>query len=324
VNYTCGDALIRSRLVRLGRRRSRRQLHLPEGEDQGDTGTATDNAGNTNTDSVTNVDVDLTAPTISAALDISPDVSGWFNILYRRPDRELHLRRRPLGLASCVSAAGDPADSYTFPEGEDQGDTGTATDNAGNTNTDSVTNVDVDLTAPTISAALDISPDVSGWFNILTGAPTVNYTCGDALSGLASCVSAAGDPADSYTFPEGEDQGDTGTATDNAGNTNTDSVTNVDVGPDAPTVTVTPARAADYAGWYNAPVVFDTAGSDSTSGVSDANCSLNYNYTGPDGTGLTRSGSCTDNAGQRRQRHQHRLQFRRHEPDGHGHARQGC
>jgi hypothetical protein len=64
-----------------------------------------------------------------------------------------------------------------------------------------------------------------------------------------------------------------------------------------PTVTVTPARAADYAGWYNAPVVFDTAGSDSTSGVSDANCSLNYNYTGPDGTGLTRSGSCTDNAG---------------------------
>lgn len=60
---------------------------------------------------------------------------------------------------------------------------------------------------------------------------------------------------------------------------------------------MTPARVADLNGWYNAPVVFDTSGTDATSGVSDSNCTVDYNYTAPDGTGLTRNGSCTDNAG---------------------------
>jgi hypothetical protein len=62
-------------------------------------------------------------------------------------------------------------------------------------------------------------------------------------------------------------------------------------------VTVTPARVPDVGTWYNAPVIFNTAGTDATSGVVDTNCTADYNYTGPDGTGLTRNGSCTDNAG---------------------------
>jgi hypothetical protein len=65
----------------------------------------------------------------------------------------------------------------------------------------------------------------------------------------------------------------------------------------APTVTVTPTRGPDQNGWYNAPVNFDTAGTDATSGVSDGNCTADQNYTGPDGTGFIVGGSCTDNAG---------------------------
>jgi hypothetical protein len=63
----------------------------------------------------------------------------------------------------------------------------------------------------------------------------------------------------------------------------------------APVVTVTPVRGPDQNGWYNAPVDFDTTGTDGASGV--ASCTGLQTYSAPDGTGLTVSGSCTDNAG---------------------------
>jgi len=158
--------------------------------------------------------------------------------------------------------------------------------------TASVTTVTIkrDATAPTISASLDKSPAASGWFNGSTGAPTVSFTCSDATSGVVSCPSP-------YTFGDGADQSHSATVYDNAGNSASDGVTDVDVDLTGPVVTVTPDRAPDHNGWYSAPVVFDTAATDATSGVDDANCSLDQTYSGPDGTGLTVSGSCTDNAG---------------------------
>ncbi|HSL43695.1 MAG TPA: PxKF domain-containing protein [Anaerolineales bacterium] len=62
-----------------------------------------------------------------------------------------------------------------------------------------------------------------------------------------------------------------------------------------PSVTVTPDRVPDHNGWYNAAVTFDTNGTDGPSGV--ASCSADQTYSEPDGTDLTVSGSCTDNAG---------------------------
>ena len=158
--------------------------------------------------------------------------------------------------------------------------------------TASVTTVTIkrDATAPTISASLDKSPAASGWFNGSTGAPTVSFTCSDATSGVVSCPSP-------YTFGDGADQSHSATVYDNAGNSASDGVTDVDVDLTGPVVTVTPDRAPDHNGWYSAPVVFDTAATDATSGVDDANCSLDQTYSGPDGSGLTVSGSCTDNAG---------------------------
>ena len=101
-----------------------------------------------------------------------------------------------------------------------------------------------------------------------------------------------------YTGPDGTGLTRSGSCTDNAGNVGNGVSAAFKFDDTDPTVTVTPGRGPDFGGWYNAPVVFDTAGTDGTgSGVSDANCSADHNYTGPDGTGLTRSGSCTDNAG---------------------------
>jgi len=51
---------------------------------------------------------------------------------------------------------------------------------------------------------------------------------------------------------------------------------------------------ADHNGWFNASVGWATSGSDGTSGIDV--CSTGT-YSGPDGTGLTVSGTCTDNAG---------------------------
>jgi len=123
-------------------------------------------------------------------------------------------------VASCT-------DPFEFGEGVGQGDTGTAVDAAGNSATASVSDIDVDLTPPSISAVLDVTLSATGWWNIATGAPTVTYSCSDDGSGLASC-------SDPYLFGEGADQGDTGTATDLAGNSSSASVSNIDVDLSAP------------------------------------------------------------------------------------------
>ena len=116
-----------------------------------------------------------------------------------------------------------------------------------------------DTVAPSISAALDRSPDTSGWFNSSTGAPTVEFTCSDAGgSGVASC------PAD-HPLGEGENQSHSGTAYDVAGNSASDGVTDVDVDLTAPTISiVTPPAGANYA--LNQAVAADYSCTDVTSG----------------------------------------------------------
>jgi hypothetical protein len=184
--------------------------------------TAADGAGNDAGDGAT-FHVDQTAPSISAALSPDADATtGWWNAATSSPTVAYTCGDSGSGIASCSAP-------FTFGEGADQGDTGTAVDVAGNSSTASVSGVDVDLTAPSISASLAPAFDaLTGWWNLATGAPTVTYTCGDAGSGVASCTSPS-------TFGEGADQGDTGTAVDVAGNSNTASVSNVDADLSAPT-----------------------------------------------------------------------------------------
>src|SRR3954454_10753482 len=55
-----------------------------------------------------------------------------------------------------------------------------------------------------------------------------------------------------------------------------------------------PARPADGAGWYRAPVQVNWSGKDTTSGL--ATCSQ-LNYSGPDGDAAAPGGTCTDKAG---------------------------
>jgi hypothetical protein len=169
--------------------------------------------------------------------------------------------------------------------------TGTCTDNAGNTSSAATSpSFDYDATAPTgVAGTLDRSADHGTWYNHAVG---ITFVGTDATSGIASCSHP------SYSGPDMAGASVTGTCTDNAGNTSSAATSpSFDYDATAPAVTVTPDRTPDSNGWYNHAVVYDTAGTDATSGVSDADCTANQTYNGPDGTALTLAGSCTDAAG---------------------------
>jgi hypothetical protein len=130
-------------------------------------------------------------------------------------------------------------------------------DKAGNTETTHTIHVRIDKTPPTISDAESPPANVNGWNN---SSVTVTFTCGDALSGVASCT------APQNVTAEGKAQVVTGTAVDNAGNTANDPVS-VNIDETKPTISGSPDRSPNGNGWYNAPVTVTFACGDALSGI---------------------------------------------------------
>lgn len=196
----------------------------------------TDSGGLSDSDSFTIRVVDTTDPGMTVTTDEDDNGAGWYNVASNDGTPGVTIEAVTVDLVGVTALVCtdngvdvgplDPSgDSFVVGDGS-HAISCTATDSAGNEASDNAT-FDVDQTAPSVSAAL--SPDAAGtgWWNASTGAPTVTYTCSDDGSGLASC-------SDPYLFGEGAGQGDTGTATDVAGNTATASVSNVDVDLTAP------------------------------------------------------------------------------------------
>ena len=111
----------------------------------------------------------------------------------------------------------------------------------------------------------------------LEGATTAHFTQLD-LGGLA-------DRALTFTATSTNSYGDTSVGTSSSYTKDTS----------APVVKVVADRGADHSGWFNHAVTFTTSGTDATSEI--ASCDSTVSYAGPDGTGLTESGTCTDKAG---------------------------
>jgi hypothetical protein len=108
-----------------------------------------------------------------------------------------------------------------------------ATNGAGLESSDSVS-VKRDATKPTISGAVAPAAPTgdAGWYKT---APTVTFTCGDATSGIASCLVDDG-ATNSFTLGESSTaQAVSGTATDNAGHIETASVSGLKVDLSNPT-----------------------------------------------------------------------------------------
>jgi hypothetical protein len=124
--------------------------------------------------------LDLTPPTITGAPTTAPNANGWWNTAVT-----IHfICSDDLPGVLC------PSDVTLTGDGADQVVTRTATDAAGNTATATVSNIDIDRTAPTITftGATAYTPD-----------QTVSITCtaADALSGIDParpylCQSATG------------------------------------------------------------------------------------------------------------------------------------
>jgi hypothetical protein len=135
-------------------------------------------AGGTASESVT-IKRDATPPTISATLDRAPADSGWFNSFTGAPSPQYTCSDATSGIASCPT-------SHTFGEGIGQSHNGTAYDNAGNSESAGVSDVDVDLTPPGIVWNGDIEDGAEFYFGSVPGAPTCAAT--DDLSGPAGCT----------------------------------------------------------------------------------------------------------------------------------------
>ena len=222
---------------------------------------ATNGVGLSNSVSVT-IPIDKTAPTIAALISPALPASGWWNIASGVPTVSFACNDTTSGLAGTCPEA------YTFPEGENQSYAQTVYDNAGNSAIAGISNIDVDLIAPTIAASIIPALPASGWWNIASGAPTVSFVCSDATSGLAGTCPAA------YTFPEGENQSYSQTVYDKAGNSASDGVNDVDVDLIAPTLTWN-SLINDGDSFYfgSVPTAPTCTASDSLSGL-DGSCNV--------------------------------------------------
>ena len=115
----------------------------------------------------------------------------------------------------------------------------------------------IDQTPPLISGSASPAANANGWNNTPV---TVSFTCSDVPSGISSCQ-ADGQATNSQTLStEGAGQSVGGTATDIAGNTNTATVSGVNIDLTKPVVTLTCPTT----------VVLNTAGATAPWAASDA------------------------------------------------------
>jgi hypothetical protein len=175
-----------------------------EGAGQSVVGNAKDNAGNTSSAAVDDINIDKTVPSLHGAATTDPNAAGWYN-----DDVRIHWTADD-GL-SGIDPATLPADSVINGEGANLGtDPVQVADKAGNAQSDSVSGIKIDRAAPTITGAPTTAPNADGWYG---GDVVVAFACTDELSGVASC------PSDKLVSGNGADQSVTSdTATDLAGN----------------------------------------------------------------------------------------------------------
>ncbi|HWI52182.1 MAG TPA: choice-of-anchor L domain-containing protein [Symbiobacteriaceae bacterium] len=251
-----------------------------EGQGQEVTGTATDLAGNTATAKVT-VNIDKTAPDITAAVDRQANEAGWYNA----PVTVTFTCTDSLsGIATC------PEPEKLDTDGAGLGTFGTAMDRAGNSSSTMITGIKIDMLAPVTTATATM--DETG------GAVTVTLTATDSLSGVRATYytvnGGAPQTGESITFTTGGLHTVRYWSVDLAGNAEPAGTITVTLDQTPPTITGQADRPANAEGWYNAPVTVTFTCTDGGSGIADC--------TGPvtlseEGRGQSAGGTATDKAG---------------------------
>jgi hypothetical protein len=209
------------------------------------TATATDRLGNSASGSVT-IKLDKSAPTITGSRSPAPNADGWNNT---DVTASFACSDGLSGIKSC------PGATTLTSSGANQSVTRTAVDNADNSATATVSGVNIDKVAPTLTGAPATSPNAHGWYN---GNVTIHWTASDVLSGLTGSA-----PADSTIAGEGTGLTASASVSDKAGNTtNATSSPGVKIDKTPPVTTATAPT-----NWNNSDVTVSFAGADALSGV---------------------------------------------------------
>jgi len=214
---------------------------------------------------------------VSASAGRPTDHNGWFNasvgIGWSGSDATS-------GIASCSSI------TYSGPDSASASLNGTCADNAGNTSAAKSFGFKYDDTPPTVTAAASRSPDDDGWYNQPVG---ISWSGTDGTSGIASCAAPV-----TYSGPDTKNASSVGSCTDAAGNAGTPAPFSIKYDSTPPVATAAPARGPDANGWYDHGLTISWTSSDPVSGI--ASCS-STTYAAPDSGSISRSGTCTDGAG---------------------------
>ncbi len=244
---------------------------------------AVDKAGNAETKGGVSLKYDNIAPTVTHVVDPKANANGWNNT-----SATVTFSAKDDDGGSGVDTASVTAPVTVSAETPATGEVvnGSAKDLAGNTGTDSAT-VKLDKTVPTITAAIKAGTvGANGWY---TGPVTVGFTCGDTLSGIATC------PADVVLNGDGKDQTASGTAVDMAGNEASAKVSGINIDSVKPAITVTGAKASYTLGEAHG---ITCSATDATSGVDANGCKVTVTGGTANGVGtFTYTATAKDNAG---------------------------
>ncbi|MDT8320043.1 MAG: hypothetical protein RQ826_05895 [Xanthomonadales bacterium] len=214
------------------------------------TGTATDRAGNTATATVT-VKLDRTPPTINGSRAPEANGFGWNN---ENVTVSFECTDALSGVFLCAN------NLVINTEGAGQSLPGDAQDFAGNQNSTTVDDINIDFTPPSIVGSASPAPNAAGWNNTDV---TVHFDCSDALSGIDSCTA-------DVVLGEGANQSQGGAATDRAGNGKATEVTGINVDKTPPVVIVStpPESVPEYL--LHQLVSAEWSASDALSGLAGA------------------------------------------------------
>jgi hypothetical protein len=207
-------------------------------------------SGQTNSTQASYV-LDNTGPVVTPALTPAANTAGWNNdnviVKWTATDAGSGVVAAQPFKTENVSANG--ITTVTAPAQSDR---------LGNTGAAGSVTVRIDKAPPTITATQTKNAN---------GTVTVTFTCGDSISGIASCV-ADGQASNSRTVTPGTNSITVGgTATDAAGNTATASVVVAPSDTTGPVLTSAPTTEPNANGWYKGDVTIDWTASDAESGV---------------------------------------------------------
>jgi hypothetical protein len=140
-----------------------------------------DVAGNTtNATSSPAVNIDKTVPTISGSASPAPNANGWNNT-----DVTVSF-----SCADTLSGVATCSADTTLSEGAGQSVSGTAVDNAGNSAGATVSNINIDKTAPSVALVGGPAHGASYYFGSVPVAPTCSAS--DGLSGIDGACTVSG------------------------------------------------------------------------------------------------------------------------------------